>query len=95
MTFRLFKQQYYKAKLNVGFYLMANIADNQAIVNITNKVGVTPLHDAVTRGDLEITRILLQHGATPDIKAKEGYEEYLCYCQWYNNFCPLLVEVSL
>ena len=46
--------------------------ENQASVNITNKVGVTPLHDAVTRGDLGIVRILLQHGATTDIKAKDG-----------------------
>ena len=46
--------------------------ENHASVNITNKVGVTPLHDAVTRGDLGIVRILLQHGATTDIKAKDG-----------------------
>lgn len=51
--------------------------ENQATVNITNKVGVTPLHDAVTRGDLEIVRILLQHGAATDIRAKEGYVDSL------------------
>ena len=47
--------------------------EHEANVNITNKAGVTPLHDAVNRGDLEIVRILLEYGAATDIKAKEGW----------------------
>lgn len=48
-------------------------SEHEAKVNVTNKAGVTPLHDAVTRGDLDIAKILLQYGAKYDIKATEGY----------------------
>lgn len=44
-------------------------------MNVVNKAGVTPLHDAVTRGDLDVARILLENGAATDIKAKEGFVE--------------------
>ena len=44
-------------------------------MNVVNKAGVTPLHDAVTRCDLDIARILLENGAATDIKAKEGFVE--------------------
>ena len=47
-------------------------AESEAKVNILNKAGVTPLHEAVIRGDLGIARILLEHGATLNIKAKTG-----------------------
>jgi len=62
-------------------------SEHQAIVNITNKAGVTPLHDAVIRGDVTIAKILLEHGATADIKAKEGCVECnnkltAFYLQW-------------
>lgn len=47
-------------------------SENEATVNITNKAGITPLHDAINRGDIDIAKILLEYGATSDIKAKEG-----------------------
>ena len=53
------------------FNLIRN-AENEATVNITNKAGITPLHDAVNRGDIDIAKILLEYGAASDIKAKEG-----------------------
>jgi len=46
--------------------------ENEASVNITNKAGITPLHDAVNRGDIDIAKLLLEYGAAKDIKAKEG-----------------------
>ena len=54
-----------------GFIWFFN-SENEATVNITNKAGVTPLHDAVNRGDIDIAKILLEYGAASDIKAKEG-----------------------
>jgi len=53
------------------FWLFFNL-ENEASVNITNKAGITPLHDAVNRGDIDIAKLLLEYGAAKDIKAKEG-----------------------
>ena len=53
------------------FNLILN-SENEATVNITNKAGITPLHDAVNRGDIDIAKILLEYGAASDVKAKEG-----------------------
>jgi len=47
-------------------------SENEATINITNKAGLTPLHDAVNRGDIDVAKILLEYGAASDIKAKEG-----------------------
>ena len=54
------------------FFWISLHSENEAKVNITNKAGVTPLHDAVNRGDTNIAKILLEYGAATDIKAKEG-----------------------
>jgi ankyrin repeat protein len=42
-------------------------------VNTETNEGVTPLHDAVEREDLEIISLLLKNNASPLIKAEKGY----------------------
>ena len=41
-------------------------------VNSTNKVGSTPLHYAVRNGDVNITKLLLEHGAEKNILDFQG-----------------------
>ena len=41
-------------------------------VNSTNKVGSTPLHYAVRNGDVNITKLLLEHGAEKNIIDFQG-----------------------
>lgn len=48
--------------------------DKGADVNCETTEGVTPLHDAVDRGDAEIVQTLLKSNASPLIKAEKGYE---------------------
>ena len=36
--------------------------------NVTNSQGMTPLHDAVLRKDIEIVKVLIKFGANPTIK---------------------------
>jgi len=43
-----------------------------AEVNCETYEAVTPLHDAVDRGDAEIIQILLKNNASPLIKAEKG-----------------------
>lgn len=48
--------------------LQSNICD----VNVRDNAGYTPLHECVTRGHLEIARMLLMHGADPEASAAGG-----------------------
>jgi len=43
-----------------------------APVNAQQDKGWTPLHEAVNRGDVEMTRYLLGHGADPNLQNDEG-----------------------
>ena len=43
-----------------------------APVNAKQDKGWTPLHEAVNRGDIEMTRYLLAHGADPKLQNDEG-----------------------
>lgn len=42
-------------------------------VNTETNEGVTPLHDAVDRAEIDIIRILLKNNASPLLKAERGY----------------------
>ena len=53
-------------------YFFLSFVEHGADVNVTNAAGVTPLHDAVNRGNVDIVSILLAHGASDDIVAKAG-----------------------
>ena len=37
--------------------------------NTLNSTGITPLHDAVTRGDINIVKVLIKFGANPTLKS--------------------------
>ena len=41
-------------------------------VNVRDNAGYTPLHECVTKGHLEIVRLLLMHGADPEASAAGG-----------------------
>lgn len=41
-------------------------------VNVRDNAGYTPLHECVTRGHLDIARMLLMHGADPEASAAGG-----------------------
>ena len=41
-------------------------------VNVQDKSGQTPLHEASSRGHLEMVEFLIQNGAKVDIQDKEG-----------------------
>ena len=43
-----------------------------ADVNAMNADGITPLHDAIKRGDVESVEVLLKSGANVNIKAYKG-----------------------
>lgn len=53
------------------------VTDKGADVNTETSEGVTPLHDAVDRGDREIIRVLLSRNASPLVKAEKGYDSGL------------------
>ena len=44
-----------------------------ADVNVVNANGETPLHESVSRGQAEISNILLLNGADMNIQANQGY----------------------
>ncbi len=47
-------------------------------INIQDGEGNTPLHYAALRGDYEMAEVLLQNGASPDIKNNEGHTPLKC-----------------
>jgi ankyrin repeat protein len=58
---------YYRRAAVVG-ELLARKAD----VNATNRGGLTPLHDCISRGTTEIAGMLLEHGASLTARNLEG-----------------------
>lgn len=48
-------------------------------MNSVNSLGVTPLHDAVVRGDIHVIEELLRAGANPCIRAIKGYSFFNIY----------------
>ena len=52
--------------------------EHSAQVDGTNAAGATPLHDAVSRGDPDVVRVLLDHGASNETVAKSGYGTTTC-----------------
>ncbi|XP_011310616.1 uncharacterized protein [Fopius arisanus] len=52
--------------------MMTCLIDHGANVNAENSCGVTPLHEAIGRGDVAICQELLQAGANPHIRAIQG-----------------------
>uniref|UniRef100_T1IPJ6 Beta-hexosaminidase bacterial type N-terminal domain-containing protein n=1 Tax=Strigamia maritima TaxID=126957 RepID=T1IPJ6_STRMM len=48
------------------------LLDRGANINAVNNCGVTPLHDAVHRSDLDMINELMMNGADPHIKASKG-----------------------
>lgn len=53
--------------------LLSFFSEKNAHVNAQNSYNVTPLHEAVGRGDYEICQELLLAGADPLIRATKGY----------------------
>ena len=49
-----------------------NINRSRLIASLAEDGGMTPLHYAVKRGDMEIVELLLEHGANPSIKNDMG-----------------------
>ncbi|XP_044733464.1 ankyrin repeat domain-containing protein 27-like [Chrysoperla carnea] len=60
-------------------------------INVCNSDGVTPLHIAAMHGWLEITKLLLEHGARPNLVTKsKGFTPLHLCCQHRR---PLIAEV--
>ena len=51
---------------------MKLLVEAGAPVNAAQHLGWTPLHEAVNRNDLEMTRFLLAHGADARLQNEEG-----------------------
>ena len=51
--------------------------DPSLVINFQNKEGNSPLHIAVMQGYFKITKILLEHGASLDLKNNVGKSFYL------------------
>src|ERR1700738_2968507 len=68
-----------------------DIASTQAILatgfnpNTRDNLGATALHDAVWTGQLELVRLLLEHGADPNIPHAEGLSTPLHYAAIKGN----------
>ena len=48
------------------------LASHNCEINVRDRSGNTPLHISVSKGDLQMTRLLLCLGADPNIKNKHG-----------------------
>ncbi len=59
------------------FFLFPRVlCEGGAEVSTANAKGDTPLHDAVSRGDLSVVRRLLQYGGDPAAKNVKGMDCY-------------------
>ena len=54
--------------------MVRDMIDAGADVNLCDKCGNSPLHEAVERGNLRMVRILLDSGKTRDIFMPSGIE---------------------
>jgi ankyrin repeat protein len=57
----------------IYFSCLQLFLEKGANVNMVNGCGLTPLHEAVNRGEIEICQILLKTGSNPLIEAIKGY----------------------
>ena len=48
------------------------LIENKANVNIKNRMGETPLHQAVENSDLQMVNLLVKHEANPNIQQNDG-----------------------
>ena len=49
-----------------------SVADARAVVDVQNRSGVTPLMTAARRGNTDVVRLLLAHGADPSMSDFTG-----------------------
>lgn len=63
------------------------LLSNGAVVNLCNRIGQTPLHCASEKLNKETVRILLEHGADPDVRDMNGNAAlHLVIKQPFNGF---------
>ncbi|KAJ3216461.1 hypothetical protein HDU67_009416 [Dinochytrium kinnereticum] len=55
-----------------SLYMVRNLLEYGADPNLQNDLGATPLHEAVTKNNVEVVQLLLEKGALKDIKQKDG-----------------------
>ena len=63
----------YAVMLGVSRDCINFLVEQGAAVDQLNHLGDTPLHESVMRGDVEMVRILLDHGADPNSSDISGY----------------------
>ena len=67
------------------------LVEHNAIVNVPDEKGNTPLHQYVMEGDENLVRLLLEHRAGVNIQNKDGYTP-LHRVGNNENLCRLLLE---
>lgn len=67
-------------------YFLSFFLDLGAHPNVVNGQGVTPLHEAVKRKNLDILKILLSSGADPTVKCSSGLVKSICFTLVGNLF---------
>lgn len=60
-------------------------------VNLPDRKGITPLHNAISKCELEMIQMLLQSGADPNQKDKDGVSPLLLACR--TNSCAVLTAL--
>ena len=57
---------------NLHYAILKRLIDKGGDVNARNQDGITPLHWAIAKGDVEIVRVLLASGADINVTDAEG-----------------------
>jgi len=52
--------------------------NSTGLLNERDELGRTPLHDAADAGNVELTRLFIQHGADPKIQCNKGLTPFMC-----------------
>ena len=61
-----------KNRIRFGQLVILLLSEHKAKIDATNNDGATALHDAITRGNMDIIEELIKAGASTTIRATNG-----------------------